>query len=253
LRLPLPNDRELNALWKAAAGFDLDFSSLQGQFDVFRALKRVMTDRGFKAFMVLRLPRDAAEASVSCLSIISSWPADMITRYDQLGVLRTSSVMRRLMASVLPFRFDVEAAPQVEQIEQAVEAARMLFVEFGLSRGVCLPVHDANGARGVVIFSGTRPPLEDDEVLQLQMVAALVFERLIQLQYVDERPGEALSDREIDCLLWTSAGKTSAEISEILGLSEHTVNHYLNRAAKKLGTVNRTQAVAKALRIGIIK
>ncbi|MFP3803129.1 response regulator transcription factor, partial [Paraburkholderia sp. SIMBA_027] len=55
------------------------------------------------------------------------------------------------------------------------------------------------------------------------------------------------------CLNWTAAGKTSAEIADILGLSEHTVNHYLNRATKKLDTVNRTQAVAKALRIGLIK
>ena len=43
------------------------------------------------------------------------------------------------------------------------------------------------------------------------------------------------------------------EIAEILTLSEHTVNHYLNRATKKLDTVNRTQADAKALRIGLIK
>ena len=43
------------------------------------------------------------------------------------------------------------------------------------------------------------------------------------------------------------------EIAEILGLSEHTINHYLNRATKKLDAVNRTQAVAKALRLGLIK
>jgi DNA-binding CsgD family transcriptional regulator len=62
-----------------------------------------------------------------------------------------------------------------------------------------------------------------------------------------------LTDREIDCLNWTAAGKTSVEIAEILTLSEHTVNHYLNRATRKLDTANRTQAVAKALRIGLIK
>ncbi|MNY40575.1 HTH-type quorum sensing-dependent transcriptional regulator VjbR [compost metagenome] len=62
-----------------------------------------------------------------------------------------------------------------------------------------------------------------------------------------------MSEREIDCLNWTAAGKTSAEIAEIMMLSEHTINHYLNRATKKLDTVNRTQAVAKALRVGLIK
>ena len=50
----------------------------------------------------------------------------------------------------------------------------------------------------------------------------------------------------------TAAGKTSVEIAKILNLSEHTVNHYLNNATRKSGTVNRTQTVASALRNGWI-
>ena len=61
-----------------------------------------------------------------------------------------------------------------------------------------------------------------------------------------------LSGREIECLSWVSAGKTSIEISGILGLSEYTVNHYLNRATRKLEAVNRVQAVAKAIRAGLL-
>ena len=84
------------------------------------------------------------------------------------------------------------------------------------------------------------------------MISTHVFDRLYQIGRKDIRGGDELTEREVDCLNWTAAGKTSAEISEILSLSEHTVNHYLNRATKKLDTVNRTQAVAKALRMGII-
>jgi DNA-binding CsgD family transcriptional regulator len=84
------------------------------------------------------------------------------------------------------------------------------------------------------------------------MISTHVFERLYHIDRRDQRVGEDLTQREIDCLNWTAAGKTSVEISDILSLSEHTVNHYLNRATKKLDTVNRTQAVAKALRMGII-
>jgi DNA-binding CsgD family transcriptional regulator len=89
-------------------------------------------------------------------------------------------------------------------------------------------------------------------MLQLHMICTHVFERLYQIGKRDQRAGEDLTQREIDCLNWTAAGKTSVEISDILSLSEHTINHYLNRATKKLDTVNRTQAVAKALRMGII-
>lgn len=56
--------------------------------------------------------------------------------------------------------------------------------------------------------------------------------------------------REVECLMWTAKGKTSHEIAIIVGLSEHTINHYLATAGMKLGAVNRTQAVVKALLAG---
>lgn len=80
-----------------------------------------------------------------------------------------------------------------------------------------------------------------------------MFNRLAEIRELDARVTETLTEREIECLTWTAAGKTSVEIAEIMGLSEHTINHYLNRATRKLDTVNRTQAVAKALRLSLIK
>ena len=42
------------------------------------------------------------------------------------------------------------------------------------------------------------------------------------------------------------------EIGKILSLSEHTVNHYFTLSATKLGATNRTHAVAKAIKVGLI-
>jgi DNA-binding CsgD family transcriptional regulator len=61
-----------------------------------------------------------------------------------------------------------------------------------------------------------------------------------------------LTPREIDCLRWCGQGKTNWEIGQILGLSERTVEHYLSRANRKLGTANRTQAVARARKLDLI-
>ena len=61
-----------------------------------------------------------------------------------------------------------------------------------------------------------------------------------------------LSQREVQCLSWTAQGKTSDEISTILGLSAHTVREYLKGAIKKMNAKNKTMAVAKAINSNLI-
>ena len=56
-----------------------------------------------------------------------------------------------------------------------------------------------------------------------------------------------LTARERDALSWVAEGKSDWEISVILGLSETTVRFHVDNARKKLGAVNRAQAVARLL------
>lgn len=64
--------------------------------------------------------------------------------------------------------------------------------------------------------------------------------------------GVHLTARERDALAWVAEGKSDWEIAIILGLSETTVRFHVDNARKKLGAVNRAQAVARllAMRIG---
>lgn len=62
-----------------------------------------------------------------------------------------------------------------------------------------------------------------------------------------------LKKREKECLIWSARGKTSSEIATILGLSEHTINHYINFTTKKMGAVNKVQAVSFAICSGELK
>lgn len=65
--------------------------------------------------------------------------------------------------------------------------------------------------------------------------------------------GEALTLRERECLKWAAMGKSEWEVSRILGISEHTAERHLLKALRKLGAVNRVQAVAEAIRHGLIE
>ncbi|MFC5759546.1 MULTISPECIES: helix-turn-helix transcriptional regulator [unclassified Rhizobium] len=228
-----------------------EVASLKTQFDIFRFMKRVTEAYRSRAFMVLNLP-PITSFDLQGNTIITSWPAELLSIYDQEGLMVNSPVLRRLRTSTLPFFHDTSRAnwPRDDGRTGVVAA---LFERFKMMRCAYFPTHEPSGARGAVSFAGDREPFSPTEMRELSYISIHVFDRLAEIRNLDTRMTDTLTDREIDCLNWTAAGKTSAEIAEILDLSEHTVNHYLNRATKKLDTVNRTQAVAKALRIGLIK
>ncbi|MBW6420908.1 autoinducer binding domain-containing protein [Rhizobium sp. XQZ8] len=225
-----------------------EIAGLKTQFDVFRFMKRITEQYGCRVFLVMTLPA-ATSLDLSSNSVITNWPAEMMAHFDREGLMHTSPVIRRLRNSTLPFTVDLENV----SADRRGPLVRGIFGRFGIVRGAYFPVHDMTGNRGAVSFAGDQVTFNPQQMMELMYVAVHVFERLAEIRNLDVRPTDTLTDREIDCLNWTAAGKTSAEIADILGLSEHTVNHYLNRAAKKLDTVNRTQAVAKALRVGLIK
>ncbi|WP_416352828.1 response regulator transcription factor [Nitratireductor aquibiodomus] len=62
-----------------------------------------------------------------------------------------------------------------------------------------------------------------------------------------------LTPREKECLQWAALGKSEWEVSQILGISEHTAEKHLLNAKTKLGASNRVHAVAEAIRCGVFE
>jgi DNA-binding NarL/FixJ family response regulator len=62
-----------------------------------------------------------------------------------------------------------------------------------------------------------------------------------------------LSGREIEVLRLVADGQSNKEIGELLGLSALTVKSHLARIARKLGTGDRAEMVALAMRAGVIR
>lgn len=64
---------------------------------------------------------------------------------------------------------------------------------------------------------------------------------------------DKLTRRETEILTWSARGKTRAEISIMLSLSEETVKDYLAKILRKLNAVNKTHAVSIACILGLIE
>lgn len=227
-----------------------DVSALNTSFDIFKFLRRTTERFDLSYFVVLTLPGDTL-GSFTNHSIINNWPPDLIKTYDRLDLINLSPVAAALRRQVTPVVWHIDDMLTTDKSD-ALASAKKAFCKKGFVRGVNFPVHDFRSLRGAVGFAGDRGPFENRELLELSMISIYIYDRLSQLTQHGEAEAPPLSDRELECLRWTAAGKTSSEISTILSLSEHTVNHYLISATKKLDAVNRTQAVAKSIRKGWI-
>ena len=62
----------------------------------------------------------------------------------------------------------------------------------------------------------------------------------------------SLTQRERECLMWVSLGKTATETGVLLGNSRRTVEYHLSNAIRKLQAQNKIHATAMAIRLGII-
>ncbi len=62
----------------------------------------------------------------------------------------------------------------------------------------------------------------------------------------------AMSGREAEVLRCLAQGRTNAEIGSMLGITENTVRNHVHAVMRKLGATTRTDAVAIALRRGLL-
>jgi len=68
-----------------------------------------------------------------------------------------------------------------------------------------------------------------------------------------EATASLLTPREQEVLGWVAQGKSAWEIGQILNIAKRTVDEHVANAIKKLNAVNRVQAIAIAVRDGIIQ
>ena len=106
------------------------------------------------------------------------------------------------------------------------------------------------GARGYMLKS--MPPKELVEVIRKVHKGEKRIPAEVAAQLAENFGDDALTDRETEVLRHVATGNRNRDIAERLFISEETVKVHIKHVMEKLGAIDRTQAVAIALRRGII-
>jgi len=107
------------------------------------------------------------------------------------------------------------------------------------------------GARAYLLKS--MPPKELVDVIRHVHAGKKRIPTEIATHLAEHLSDEALTDREIEVLKHIAGGNRNRDIAERLFISEETVKVHIKHIMEKLGASDRTQAVAIAVRRGIIQ
>lgn len=103
----------------------------------------------------------------------------------------------------------------------------------------------SKGTSGDEVISAIRNVVEGRSVLDPSVTEGV-------LGRIGRDAPAALTDRELDVLQRLAHGRSTHEVADEIGVSDETVKSHLKQIFRKLDVRDRTQAVAEALRRGLV-
>jgi LuxR family transcriptional regulator, quorum-sensing system regulator BjaR1 len=258
----VPNSVVCTALGAGAMGSVLDqtykfISEMQAAStpqEICTTLTGFCSNYGLTAVLAGTCPTAKSRGEDQVTHIFAqSYPTPWMQRYLEESYSDIDPVIHRLHSNLSPFHWS-EAIQYVND-DNAKRARQMMgeAAEFKLKNGVVIPMLTLEGEVAAVSIGGETPELPRECLGTLSLISSYAMARAIELRSRRAlRSTVKLTSREVECLRWAADGKSEWEISSILCISEHTADKHLSNARSKLMAVTRTQAVARALRLGLI-
>jgi DNA-binding CsgD family transcriptional regulator len=172
-------------------------------------------------------------------------------QYSERGYMQVDPTVQHAFKSSLPL---VWSNTLFEPAQEMWEEAR----GHGLQYGWAQASRDASGSLGLLTLARSTEQLTSGELyanearmIWLAQYAHVAMSRLLTPKLAPETQ-VAMTAREKEVLRWTAEGKTAYEISQILTVSERTINFHITNVVLKLGASNKTQAAVKAAALGLL-
>lgn len=180
-----------------------------------------------------------------------TYPASWIKRYLQMGYVDVDPVLREGFLRTLPFDWSEIEISGAEQQAFLADA----FTHGVGPHGLSIPVRSKYGHRGLVSVSSSRSEPEWNEFREANLPLLVEIANRLHQRVIREVFGEDhahLTAREVECLQLVAEGKGAGEIATALNISPHTARDHLKSARFKLESATSTQAVSKAVKLGLL-
>jgi DNA-binding CsgD family transcriptional regulator len=188
--------------------------------------------------------------------VVTNYPEQWHEHYSERGYVNKDPVIATAQQTITPLNWQdmLNNGRRIREERRVIEEAS----EFGMMNSVTIPIH---GPRSDFATLTVASDLESKEFrglvrefrYDLHLLSLYFHDEVMKKVLSDEtNPTRPLTPREKECLLWTAQGKTSDEISTIVGISQETVVFHLKNAMRKFSVYSKHHAVVKAIISGTI-
>lgn len=202
----------------------------------------------------------AARSTGAALAVRSTTPDALMRDYVDQRLHLHDPWMQICAASTALDSLDVDHETTAPSRRDKLQMSR-LFSDHGVRRAVLVPCYSGHRTGGIVLYARSATAAgwlgQPSGLDQARLLVAV-----LSSQYRPERDrsqttqlyclGHPLSAREREVLQWLSTGCRTARIAERMRIEEVTVTKHLLSVRRKLGARTREQALAIALRDGLI-
>jgi DNA-binding CsgD family transcriptional regulator len=190
----------------------------------------------------------------------TSLPSAWVQAYEENAYVEVDPRVRAVFDRASPFLWDAAAIAGPPRVRRFLAHA----AEYGIRSGVVVAFNGLDQSRiGFGLNSSVSPVsparrVEIEGQLGKLMILGTRLHDLFLSQVVDRgvppiQQGKPLSRRERQCLGMAARGLASADIGIKLGITERGVNFHMANALTKLSALNRGEAIAKAITLGIVR
>ena len=188
----------------------------------------LFTVRGVVAGLGLGAPQEAMTAPDAVAAVEAQRPRLALLDYTMSGLSGDELIARAHAASPETTILVYTASADAELARRVLEL----------------------GAAGIVLKES---PLSDlRRAIDAVLGGSTYVDPAIDLLFDDPRTGPRLSHREAEVLDHLTRGLSHDQIASHLSLSSNTIRAHVRRAVSHLDARNRTHAVAKAIRLGLL-
>jgi DNA-binding CsgD family transcriptional regulator len=181
-------------------------------------------------------------------------PLEWAERYQEKGYNKVDPVVLGCIS-----RFDPANWKDLDWSSKPARAFLADALAHGIgTQGLTIPLRGPHGQYAVLTFNDDRSDAEwadfvKENKLEFIIIAHEFNKKCVQFdEHGAEKIMGKLSPRETSALTYLARGMSRNQAAQHMQISEHTLRVYIESARHKLGALNTTHAVARALNSGLI-